>query len=210
MSLRFVLREKIKQRRKKILSDFLHDSVNLTFLNPSNLKWFKQIFQKFYDPDETDVKLTDSEILNVHVRTGIYGKKAFYINDKIPASIDRLSGSRRGSATKLSRALRCAIQSQINNFKEVFPLQKHHICPVTKKTLRGDAQVDHYNPPFHVLKTIWLRENQNPKVYFDNQVCNYVLKQPYLERWKQFHLENAQLRWVSKEGNKIAHHYTNE
>jgi len=45
----------------------------------------------------------------------------------------------------------------------------------------------------------------NVSYLYNIEKFNYVLQEPHLENWLKFHLENAILRWVSKEGNKIAH-----
>ena len=60
-------------------------------------------------------------------------------------------------------------------------------------------------------KVAWLIECRgvHPRAYeaiinFEDKF-DYILQQPYYSSWFNFHLEKSILRWVSKEGNKIAH-----
>ena len=208
MSLEFVLYEKTLKSRYTLLSNFLKNN-NIGELSKENIIWFKHIFQKFYEPDKTDVKFKINEILNVSISISQYGNKGFVIlvNDKwYPASIKRLSGSNRNSNANLIRAMRTAIMPQIADFRKKNPLIVNNICPITNKILGEDAQVDH-EIPFHILSKDWLSINKKVYYTYNIEKFDYILNEPYLKSWEEFHLKKSKLRWLSKEGNKSAHKY---
>ena len=93
-------------------------------------------------------------------------------------------------------------------FKDVVELKltggDQFICPVTKKMLGSDAEVDH-QIPFHILAEQWIKDNKNMSYHYVLDKRAYILQEPHYTSWFNFHLEKSILRWVSKEGNKFAH-----
>ena len=207
MSLELVTTQKKIKDRHILLSNYLKNN-NVGFLNENDKVFFKDIFQKFYTPDKKDTKFNVSEILDVNIVKDTFGNKCFSILvDKIwyPTSIKRLSGTNnRSNNTNLLRALRNAIQPQINTFRINNPLDPNDICPITKKILGEDAEVDH-KIPFSILADKWLKDNTNSYCIYNLEKFDYILQEPYYTSWFNFHLEESELRWLSKEGNKYAH-----
>lgn len=206
MSLEIVINEKTIKKRHSILSNYLKNN-NVGILNESDALWFKHIFEKFYTPDEQYTKFNASQISNVSIVKDNYGNKCFSIcvnDDWFPTSIKRLAGGNRNDKVNLLRALRNAIEQQINDFRKNNPLNHINICPITNEILGLDAEVDH-QIPFHILAEEWIRNNKNISYIYNLDKFNYILQEPYYSSWFNFHLEKSILRWVSKEGNKIAH-----
>jgi hypothetical protein len=206
MSLELVINEKTITSRKSLLSNYLKNN-NVGILTENEGIFFKHIFQKFYTPDNEDIKFNVGQISNVSIKKN-RGNKCFSIlvdNIWYPTSIKPLSGSIRNENRERTRALRNAIEPQINNFRVCNPLKPNDICPVTNKILDIDAQVDHHQKPFHILAEEWLKDNNNISCPYDLDKFDYILQEPHLTSWFNFHLEKSTLRWVSKEGNKYAH-----
>ena len=212
MSLKQVLIEKTITARYNLLSNYLKNN-ELGPISDSESRYFKEIFNNFYTPDNEYEKFEIDNINNVSIVLNSYGKKCFSIcvnNIHYPTSIKRLSGSNRTKKMNLRRALRNAIKEQINEFKLANPLDVNACCPIiTTQLLNPDAQVDH-ETPFHKLADEWINNNKinNNKIdyyLYDLNDFDYVLQEPYLTNWREFHYQKAKLRWVSKDGNKIAH-----
>jgi hypothetical protein len=206
MSLELVINEKTITNRKSLLSNYLKNN-NIGILTENESVFFKHIFQKFYTPDKEDIKFNVSQISSIHIVKDNYGKKCFSIlvnNIWYPTSIRPLSGSSRNDKANLIRALRNAIEPQINNFRKSNPLNPNNICPVTNKMLGLDAEVDH-QIPFHILTEEWIKDNNNISYTYVLDKFEYILQEPHYTSWFNFHLEKSILRWVSKEGNKFAH-----
>ena len=205
MSLELVINEKTITNRKNLLSNYLKNN-NVGILTENESTFFKHIFQKFYTPDEEDIKFNITQISNVSIIEN-RGNKCFSIlvdNIWYPTSKNPLSGSIRNEKKNLERALRNAIEPQINNFRVCNPLNPNDICPVTNKILDTDAQVDHQKP-FHILAEEWIKDNNNISYPYVLDKFDYILQEPHFTSWFNFHLEESTLRWVSKEGNKSAH-----
>ena len=206
MSLELVINEKTIKNRHLLLSNYLKNN-NIGILTENESVFFKHIFQKFYTPDDEDIKFNVSQISSIHIVKDNYGKKCFSIlvnNIWYPTSITPLSGSSRNEKRNLERALRNAIEPQINNFRVCNPLNPNNICPVTNKMLGLDAEVDH-QIPFHILTKEWIKDNNNISYTYVLDKFEYILQEPHYTSWFNFHLEKSILRWVSKEGNKFAH-----
>jgi hypothetical protein len=206
MSLELVITEKIIQKRRILLSNYLKYN-NVGDLTENEGLFFKHIFEKFYTPDKKDIKFNVSEISNVAIVKSDYGDKCFSIfvnNTWFPTGIKRLSGSNRTDKENLMRSLRNAIEPQINHFRVCNPLNPDDICPVTQKILGVDAEVDH-QIPFHILAEEWIKNNTNISYIYNLENFNYILQEPHYTCWFNFHLKKTILRWVSKEGNKYAH-----
>ena len=206
MSLELVINEKTIKNRHLLLSNYLKNN-NIGILTENESVFFKHIFQKFYTPDDEDIKFNVSQISSIHIVKDNYGKKCFSIlvnNIWYPTSIRPLSGSSRNDKANLIRALRNAIESQINNFRVCNPLNPNNICPVTNKMLGLDAEVDH-QVPFHILTEEWIKDYNNISYTYVLDKFEYILQEPHYTSWFNFHLEKTILRWVSKEGNKFAH-----
>ena len=205
MSLELVMNEKTIKSRQALLSNYLKNN-NISMLTDAEVLYFKQIFGKFYIPDDKDIKFNVNLISNVSIVNN-RGNKCFRIcvdNIWYPASIKRLSGHNRTEKDNLKRALRNAIEVQTNNYRILNPLNINDTCPIINNKLGFDAQVDH-QIPFHILTAEWIKDNKNISYIYDLNKFEYILQEPYYTEWFNFHLEKAILRWVSKEGNKIAH-----
>jgi hypothetical protein len=206
MSLELVINEKTIKNRHLLLSKYLKNN-NIGNLSKNESVFFKHIFQKFYTPDKEDTKFNATQISSIHIVKDNYGKKCFSIlvdNIWYPTSITPLSGSSRNEKRNLERALRNAIEPQINNFRVCNPLNPNNICPVTNKMLGSDAEVDH-QIPFYILVEEWIKNNKNISYTYALDKFEYILQEPHYTSWFNFHLEKSILRWVSKEGNKFAH-----
>jgi hypothetical protein len=206
MSLELVINEKTIKNRNLLLSSYLKNN-NVGILTENECVFFKHIFEKFYTPDEQYTKFNVSQISNISIVKDNYENKCFSIlvnNNWFPTSIKRLSGGNRNDKANLIRSLRNAIESQIKNFRSCNPLNPNDICPITKKILGGDAEVDH-QIPFHILADEWIKNNKNISYIYVLDKFEYVLQEPHYTLWFNFHLEKSVLRWVSKEGNKFAH-----
>jgi hypothetical protein len=207
MSLERVLNEKTIKMRHSLLSEHLN-AHECGQLNESDSAQFKQIFSKYYTPDDTSTKFDAANISNISIIRDTWNNKCFSIqvdNVWYPTSIKRLSGSNRGEKLNLVRALRNAIEPQIQTFRITHPLNPTDICPITHNTLHEDAEVDHIIP-FHIIKDEWLAKYSGKIGYsYDLGKMNYILHEPWCKSWCDYHLEKATLRWVSKEGNKTAH-----
>jgi hypothetical protein len=206
MSLENIINEKTIKNRHFILSNYLKNN-NVVILNKNDALSFKHIFEKFYTPDKQYTKFNASQISNISIMKDNYKNKCFciFVNDTwYPTSIKRLSGSNRNDKLNLIRALRNAIEPQINDFRKNNPLNPNNICPVTNGILGLDAEVDH-KIPFHILTEEWIKNNKKISYVYVLDNFDYILQEPYYTLWVNFHLEKAILRWVSKEGNKYAH-----
>lgn len=206
MSLETVINEKTIKNRHSILSNYLKNN-NVGILNENDALWFKHIFEKFYTPDEQYIKFNVLQISNVSIVKDNYGNKCFciFVNEIwFPTSIKRLAGSNRNDKANLIRALRKSIEPQINDFRKNNPLNPTNICLITNEPLGLDAEVDH-QIPFYILAEEWIKNNKNASYIYNLDNFDYILHDPYYTSWFNFHLEKSILRWVSKEGNKIAH-----
>jgi len=206
MSLESVVNEKTIKLRNGVLSNYLKNN-NIGELSETEMIFFKHIFEKFYTPDEQYTKFNVSLISKISIVKDNYGNKCFSIlvdNIWYPTSIKRLSGSNRNDKSNLIRSLRNAIEPQIKNFRACNPLNPADICPITKKALGIDAQVDH-QIPFHILAEEWIKDNKNSSYIYVLDKFEYILQEPHYTTWSEYHFEKAILRWVSKEGNRFAH-----
>ena len=206
MSLELVINEKTIKNRNLLLSNYLKNN-NIGILTENEGIFFKHIFEKYYIPDEQYTKFNISQISNISIIKDNYGKKCFSINVNntwFPTSIKRLAGSNRNEKANLIRSLRNAIEPQIKNFRICNLLNPNDICPITKKILGANAEVDH-QIPFHILAEEWIKHNINISYIYNVDKFEYILQEPHYTHWFNFHLEKAILRYVSKEGNKYAH-----
>jgi hypothetical protein len=101
--------------------------------------------------------------------------------------------------------MRSAIDDQITEWCKSHPLDTHEICPVAGIPLGSDAQVDHV-PPFHILVKDWMQIISGVTWHRSkSQKSVYELDEPYKTSWQDYHRARATLRYLSAEGNKIAH-----
>jgi hypothetical protein len=208
MSLELVINEKTIKNRHVMLSNYLKNNT-VGYLNEDDVLSFKHIFEKFYTPDDKHKKFSVTQISNVFIKKDTYGHKCFCIitnENWFPTSIKRLSGGNRNDKANLTRALRNAIEPQINNFCVNNPLNPSDICPVTQQRLDTDAEVDH-QIPFYILAQEWIKHNNHISYLYVLDKFDYILQEPHYTSWVNFHLEKSILRWVSKEGNKFAHKF---
>ena len=207
VSLQAVLKEKTIKARYSLLSNYLKTN-GIGLLPPSEVKHFKTFFYKYYVPDDGDEKFSLDEIDGVAIKHEAFGTKCFsaLVNGELhPCSIKRLSGGGViTDKTKLRRALRHGINEQINEFRNTNQLNTRAKCPIMNINLGIDAQIDH-EIPFHIIADEWLIQTPSPSYEFKKSEGSYVLNDPYLESWREFHKSKAKLRWLSREGNKIAH-----
>lgn len=201
-----IINTKTKKDRKKMLSDYLKSN-KCGELDDDETKHFRQIFSKHYTPDNGEDKFNPFSISKVSIKIDNWNKKYFSIqvnNIWYPTSIQRLSGGNKNESLIFSRALRSDINEQIKIFRNTNPLNPNNICPIMNKPLNLDAEVDHIIP-FHKLKDDWLYNEKMYSCSYNFDLMDYTLNEPYRKKWQDYHLNNAKLRWVSKEGNKIAH-----
>lgn len=219
MSLKHVPQLKTIKARLEVLRNYLKTNPigELPFDEKEN---FKTIFDIYYEPDEQYDKFKKTDITNVEITYHSKGTKCFRIcinnnmfqNEWFPTTIKRLAGSNRTLTANLTRALRYAIESQIKLFRDTNILNSTNLCPIMKTVQLGkDAEVDHI-VPFAKLANKWKQINNIKSININNIIYstkdNYVLKEPYLKSWYEYHLKHAELRYLSKSGNKIAHKNT--
>lgn len=204
--LKGVINEPIIKKRYILLSDYLKQN-SIGSIN-NDIIHFKNIFSKFYIPDDNEDKFDVSDITDVKIIYDKWKNKCFSIcvnNVWYPTSIKRLSGSgKRNNNDNLLRALRNAIKEQIYDFKKNNKLNIDNICPITGDKLNTDAEVDH-EIPFNILAKEWINNNSNIEYYYDINEMNYTLDNKFLKKWQDYHYKNAKLRWVTKKGNQFAH-----
>lgn len=184
-------------------------------LDEASVTLFKQIFDKYYTPDDIEYKYAPDVILRVYIAshpTPEYAHtKCFQLDisdgTRDVATYKRLAGSNRTKAQNLQRAMRHAIDDQILEYRRTHPLNPEELCPIEGIPLGETAQVDHV-PPFHVLAKQWLQTSPHVKCHVsktDRSV--YELDEPYKSSWQDYHRRHATLRYLSVEGNKRAHHH---
>lgn len=208
IELQSILSEKTISGRKKILQRFKNEH-SFGELTDEEDKIMKYLFEEYYTPDPGHSKYPIEDIDRFYIGYGMFNSICFRIRLKDGfddvATYTRLAGENRTQNQNLNRALRKAIEPQIEDFKRENPLIATNICPLKQTPLGNDAQVDH-NPPFYKLVEEWLQQNQNPKVIWGPKGTSiYLLEEPFQTSWRNFHKEKANLRWLSKEGNKKAH-----
>lgn len=202
---------KTQSIRKKALSQFLNSHC-LGELNENELKLFKNIFDKYYTPDLDEIKYSIDEINSVEIKqVDKYRQFRLIVNDmNIPCGIRWLAGASRTSVNKVSQAGRITVDPQIKEFRKNNHLNINDICPVKGIKLGYDAEVDHVIPFNKLLKNFitvsdMTIDELSKYVYFDKCSEKRQLKEPYKTMWYDYHKNNAKLRYLSKEGNKIAH-----
>ena len=208
MSLLDIINTKTIGSRMKKFSFYLKTN-KVGNLNKEETHYFKILFETHYTPDfeYPETKFTYDQIKNVSITSAKYNNKCFqiYVDDTwYPCSIKRLSGSKRTELDNLNRALRLAIEKQIKEFKCRNPLNVNDTCPVDNNKLGPDAEVDH-EIPFKVLATNWKKTNKDVKYNYDLDIKDYIIMEPWITSWYNFHKINAKLRWLSKKGNRYAH-----
>tara|TARA_B110001469_G_C9517430_1_gene257648 strand:- start:54 stop:698 length:645 start_codon:yes stop_codon:yes gene_type:complete len=197
--------------RKKALTLFLNSHC-LGELNENELKIFKNIFNNYYTPDLGETKYSIDEIYSIEIKQlHKYRQFRLIVNDiNIPCGIKWLAGASRTSVNKVSQAGRLTIEPQIKDFRKNNKLNINDICPVKGIKLGYDAEVDHVIPFNKLLKNFISVSNitidgLSKFVYFDKCSEKRLFKEPYKTLWYDYHKNNAELRYLSKEGNKIAH-----
>jgi hypothetical protein len=192
--------------RMKMLSAYLkdHDCIQLS---REDTDIFLQIFEESYTADNNESKYDISEITSVRIERTPYGNKCFALRHKdrwIPTSIKKLCGQQTTTKQIIQRGLRYAIEWQIRDFRDANALNPSDTCPVLNIELGLDAQVDHIIP-FHRLTEYFLAKHHGITYFYSTREKNYIIEEPHRSKWIKFHQKNAKLRYVSKEGNKIAH-----
>lgn len=186
--------------RMTMLSAYLkaHECVELP---PEDTVTFLRIYAESYTPKDI------ATITSVRIERNPYGNKYFaiYHNDRwIPTSIKKLCGQQITEKQIIQRGLRYAIEPQIRDFRDANALNPLDTCPVLNIELEIDAQVDHIIP-FHRLTEYFLSKYHGITYFYSIKEKNYIIEEPHRSKWIRFHRKNAKLRYVSKEGNKIAH-----
>ena len=215
VSLGDVLNKKAIKDRKKILGNFLKEN-DVGKLSEENSDYFRHIFQQFYSPDEGEEKYENKDILEVKIGLSNWGDKCFVLHHaespkkNIPAGIKYLAGAQRSKTLNFAKAARVAIQPQIDKFKKETPLNASEMCPLGhgEVMLGMDAQVDHVTL-FKVLLEEWKQENGNKdqktwlKTTYNLAIYDHeFVNQEALESWRNYHINNASLRWLSKTANQ--------
>ena len=191
-----------------MLQDYLRSTETVSAVDSEILL---RLFLDQYTPDIGDRKYTKEEIANIYIaKHPIYETKGFYLrlrNGLVePLAYLRLAGKNRDAVENLKKALRSEIQPQIDAFRHVYPLDPTAPCPVAYYCQLGtDAQIDHCFPTFRLLVKHWISVNPEPKVIYNKERCLYELLEPHKTSWVEYHLKNANLRWLSKLGNQKAH-----
>ncbi len=175
----------------------------------------KQIFLSLYEQSGKSIDNIKTISIKKHPKFGGVGFWIKYNKDNehrcrkeksYPVKISTLCGRKpKTDYGSYKSAMRYAVSRQITFFRKTHPLDPEAICPITGHALGTNAQVDHV-VPFSVLCDNW-RETQQGDVFFifnKRSGCNR-LKEPWNTRWKLYHKTHAVLRWVSYDGNKIAH-----
>jgi hypothetical protein len=213
---------KTQKERAAIIGTFI-DQSPIGALSGEDTEIFHKLFETYYTPDDGEYKYGRDDIATVAIYWNedhgfvtrskcfnlllhIHAQRTEKERYPVPVSRKRLSGANRTSYANLMKALRDVIQPQIHEFRETFPLNSSDICPIMNTPLGMDAQVDHDGKTFQQLTEEW--RNQNPGVkpkHHSSKHSLYTLDEPYLASWYQYHQDHAILRWLSYEGNKIAH-----
>jgi len=196
--------------RRKLLTTYLSTHLCGPITDGFN-DTVRELFRHYYFPDIDELKYGWNDIVEVSIDYHItYNTKCFYIHltngYKSTVSIDRLSGKKPSQASCLRMAMRAAINEQIWEFRRAYPLNPSLPCPLIKAHELGyDAEVDH-STPFATLCAEWLKTNQTASAQYDVEKQQYIFANILAElSWQTFHKEHAQLRYLSKEGNRIAH-----
>lgn len=190
-----------------MLQDYLRSTDTISAIDSEILL---RLFLQYYTPDIGDRKYTNEEIAHIYIaKHPIYATKGFYLRLTSglvePVAYMRLAGKNRDAVENLKKALRSEIQPQIDAFRRVYPLDPTALCPIESCPLGTDAQCDHYDPTFRLLVKDWIAGNPEPKVMYNKERCVYELLEPHKTSWVEYHLKNANLRWLSKVGNQKAH-----
>jgi hypothetical protein len=198
-----------KKKRKEILQSYLRTHP-VGEISEEDSDIMKCLFDEFYTPDTGQRKYPSDEIEKFYIGFGRFNSVCFHIRCKNGiedvATIDRLSGSNRTPKANLLRALRYAIEPQLEEFREANTLDPTALCPIEHIPLGFDAQVDHFNPTFQQLVDDWLKKNKDPQIKWGPRASSiYLLEEPYQTSWITYHKQKANLRYLSKEGNKKAH-----
>ena len=205
-----ILNEKTIKKRYSILQEYLRNN-NVGILNEKDSIIFKNIFSKYYTPDDNEEKIDSKDICCIHIVKNKYNLKCFDIilnnNIRYHTSIKRLSGSSINKNLNIKRALRHEIEYQIFDFIKNNELCETELCPITGYKLGFDAQVDH-EIPFYIIASDWLKDNGNIEVEYDVENFNYIIKDYKLSKsWKEYHKKRAIFRWLSKDGNRISYKF---
>ena len=196
--------------RKQILSNCLQHTGEL---DESSTAAWKRLFELYYTPDLGEIKYYTEYISRVYIdyhptpqyRHTICFHLELISGEKDVAGKRYLAGEGRNERINGGRALRYAIDDQIVEWRKLHPLNPADMCPVAHIPLDSDAQVDHV-PPFHILVKQWLQIT--PGVTWHSSKMKksvYELDEPYKTSWQAYHRVHATLRYLSVEGNKIAH-----
>ena len=203
---RILLATQVKDRCL-MLQDYLRSTETVSSVDSDVLL---RLFVDQYTPDAGDRKYETSELVRMYIaKHPMYPTKGFYLqltNGTVePVAYMRLAGYNRSAALNLKKALRYEIQPQIDAFRLLHPLDPTAVCPIESCPLGTDAQCDHYDPTFRLLVKDWISTNPGPKVKYNVELCVYELLEPHKSSWVEYHLKNANLRWLSKVGNQKAH-----
>ena len=208
MSLSQVIESSTIKERKTLLSAYLKNH-QVGDLEEMEKQYLIIIFDKFYNiRDEVgEAKFNIEDIKNVSIINEKYGSKCFalHVGHNIwPTSIKRLAGMANNKKTNIIHILRLNISYQIFEFKQANPLDPKALCPFEKIPLGTDAEVDH-KIPFNIIAAAWLEDNTDPTYKYSIENQSYLLDEPYLTSWRNFHRENMVFRWLSRKANTYAH-----
>lgn len=184
------------KERKQILRSILMKQ-NLTDENKDLVRHY---FLKYYKTDDDEDDKIKS-ITDVMTGLGAWDTYCFMIRDDEgewhTTSMDRLAGAARKD--NLVPAMRNAIQQQIEDFK--CSTKKPDICPLNGGPI-GSGEIDHVIE-FSKLQKAWRETQLTPTYSYNKSLRLYELDEPYLSLWRTYHKTHAELRWTSKEGNRM-------
>ena len=199
MSLQNIIKLKNQTLRNKALSDYIRKS-DIGKLNDDDMKHFIKLYNKYYTEDKYKIITVD---LVDNGRGNRDYNKHFIINKDIEneyiISISKLAGKKESDNNKLNRAFRNTINDQIIEYRNKNKLNPNDICPLIGCKLGYDAHIDHIIP-FKELVDNYKKE-KDIKYYYDNDIKNYILEEPFKTEWYDYHLLNAKLRYLSVKGN---------
>ena len=149
-----------------------------------------------------------SQISSIHVSLNRYNAHIMIFNlyngDMHSISIAHVSGKSQTEFAYICSMFRREIQHQINSYRMHNALNSTDICPVAGIPLGLDAEIDHVIP-FHILVRDWIKHHNIEEDELPNIVIHREVNVKYKQSWIKYHLDNAQLRYLSYKGNRVAH-----
>lgn len=101
----------------------------------------------------------------------------------------------------LTQSLRNEIKIQISRWRNIHEYPDK--CPITKKKY-DKYEVDHFKPTFHELRDNFLKlyDDKIETSFYKNRF--HIKDKTIAKHWRKYHKENATLRFISSEANKVS------